>query len=230
MSGPADQNSLHDSLTGTYIPSATSPSAIQPQASREESQVQSDHGGWPQQFTLAQHHSLPERQHQPEHHERQERQAPESSAASQQYEQPVHHHGLPEYHGSPEPQNWNMNAITAEESADALQQAEYGVEVAESESDPGYETDASIASVSLASSARHYIYENGRRYHSYRDSEGQYSFPNDEPEQDREDLKHAMYLKLFNKNLHFAPLDHTGSLNTIDLGTGTGIWAIDCKS
>jgi hypothetical protein len=123
--------------------------------------------------------------------------------------------------------------ITAAESADAFQQAEYGVEVAqisESESDAGYETDSSGASTSLASSARQYIYEHGRRYHSYRDSEGQYSFPNDELEQDREDLKHAMFLKLFNKTLHLAPIDSTNAINVIDLGTGTGIWAIDCKS
>jgi hypothetical protein len=125
-----------------------------------------------------------------------------------------------------------LGNITAAESADAFQQAEYGVEVgqqSESESDAGYETDGSAASTSLASSARNYIYEHGRRYHSYRDSEGQYSFPNDEPEQDREDLKHAMYLKLFNKSLHLAPIDSRNPINAIDLGTGTGIWAIDCK-
>lgn len=118
--------------------------------------------------------------------------------------------------------------ITTAESAEALQQAEHGVEVARDEEDDGYETATdSAASTSLASSAREFIYEHGRRYHSYR--KGAYLFPNDDREQDREDLKHAMYLKLFNKTLHFAPINTEGA-NVIDLGTGTGIWAIDCKA
>jgi hypothetical protein len=116
--------------------------------------------------------------------------------------------------------------ITDAEHADAFQQAEHGVEV-EGVEDDGYETTSdSAASTSLASSAREFIYEHGRRYHSFR--KGAYLFPNDDREQDREDLKHAMYLKLFNKQLHFAPIV-TESANVIDLGTGTGIWAIDCK-
>jgi hypothetical protein len=116
--------------------------------------------------------------------------------------------------------------ITAAEHADAFQQAENGVE-AEGDEDDGYETTTdSATSASLASSAREFIYENGRRYHSFR--KGAYLFPNDDREQDREDLKHAMYLKLFNKQLHFAPIN-TESANVIDLGTGTGIWAIDCE-
>ncbi|OCL11851.1 S-adenosyl-L-methionine-dependent methyltransferase [Glonium stellatum] len=90
--------------------------------------------------------------------------------------------------------------------------------------DLGYESESVADSISLASSARNFIYENGRRYHSFR--AGSYSFPNDDREQDREDLKHAMYLLLFNKILHFAPLEDR-SMEVIDLGTGTGIWAID---
>jgi hypothetical protein len=118
--------------------------------------------------------------------------------------------------------------ITVAETTDAFQQAEHGVEVGsgESEQDDGYETDSSAASMSLASSARKFIFENGRRYHSFR--AGAYSFPNDDREQDREDLKHAMFLKLFNKTLHLAPIPTSGSFNVIDLGTGTGIWSIDC--
>lgn len=122
----------------------------------------------------------------------------------------------------------NTQPITAAETTDAFQQAEHGVEVGsgDSEQDDGYETDGSAASMSLASSARDFIFENGRRYHSFR--AGAYSFPNDDREQDREDLKHAMFLKLFNKQLHFAPIPTSGSINVIDLGTGTGIWSIDC--
>lgn len=109
------------------------------------------------------------------------------------------------------------SAITAQEQADAFEQAEDGIEANDytSEEDLGYESDAASAtSASLASEARNFIYENGRRYHGFR--EGSYSFPNDDREQDREDLKHAMYLKLFNGTLHFAPLDPEKPLNAID--------------
>ena len=117
---------------------------------------------------------------------------------------------------------------TAQETADAFDQAEQGIdpENASDTDDLGYETESVADSVSLASSARNFIYENGRRYHSFR--AGSYLFPNDDREQDREDLKHAMYLLLFNKILHFAPLEDR-SMEIIDLGTGTGIWAIDCS-
>lgn len=55
-------------------------------------------------------------------------------------------------------------------------------------SDAGYETDSvGTASTSLASSYRNYAFENGRRYHRFR--EGSYNFPNDDLEQDREDMK-----------------------------------------
>ena len=145
----------------------------------------------------------------------------------------AHREGVPQVTGSvPTPAVASADAhshapITAAESADALQQAETRVEVAGDDEDDGYETSGdSAASTSLASSARSFIYENGRRYHSFR--RGAYLFPNDDREQDREDLKHAMYLKLFNKTLHFAPIQTEGA-NVIDLGTGTGIWAIDCR-
>lgn len=48
-------------------------------------------------------------------------------------------------------------------------------------SDAGYESDANTTcSTSLAESIRDYVYENGRRYHRFR--EGRYNFPNDDVE------------------------------------------------
>jgi hypothetical protein len=95
---------------------------------------------------------------------------------------------------------------------------------ADDESDAGYESDsASSASTSLSSSIRDYAFENGRRYHKFR--EGSYQFPNDEPEQEREDMKHAMVINVCNGNLHYAPLHNPQRV--LDLGTGTGIWCID---
>lgn len=111
---------------------------------------------------------------------------------------------------------------------DSVQQAGNGnivVDEDELESDPGYESDrASFASTSLSSSARDYLYENGRRYHRFR--EGRYNFPNDEAEQDREDMKHAC-VKMLCQQLYFAPLDERNVQNVLDIGTGTGIWAIE---
>jgi len=63
------------------------------------------------------------------------------------------------------------------------------------------------------------------RYHRYRD--GKYPIPNDDIEQNREDMKHAMCLELTDGKLVFAPIGDNPQ-KVIDLGTGTGIWAIDC--
>ncbi|CZR69130.1 uncharacterized protein PAC_19030 [Phialocephala subalpina] len=90
-------------------------------------------------------------------------------------------------------------------------------------SDAGYETDSvRTASTSLASSVRDYVFENGRRYHKFR--EGSYNFPNDESEQDREDMTHALVTS-FCHRLHFAPIG-INPQNILDMGTGTGIWGI----
>ncbi|CAG7923819.1 unnamed protein product [Penicillium olsonii] len=66
-------------------------------------------------------------------------------------------------------------------------------------------------------------YENGRRYHSYH--EGEYVLPNDEREQDRLDLTHHIYNLLLKGELIRAPV--TSPQRVLDLGTGTGIWAMD---
>lgn len=90
--------------------------------------------------------------------------------------------------------------------------------------DEAYGSDAtSRASTSVSSSVRDYAFENNRRYHKFQ--EGRYHFPNDEPEQEREDMKHAMIVNLCNGRLHYAPLKNPQMV--LDVGTGTGIWAID---
>ncbi|WZH50332.1 uncharacterized protein QYS62_011576 [Fusarium acuminatum] len=50
--------------------------------------------------------------------------------------------------------------------------------------------------------------------------------PNDEDEQERMDLVHHIYSILLDGKLHFAPIDENPQ-RVLDLGTGTGIWAID---
>lgn len=92
--------------------------------------------------------------------------------------------------------------------------------------DPAYLTESDTASSthSLSSSILNYQYENGRRYHAYR--EGEYFMPNDEQEQDRLDLNHHIWRMVTGGALFRAPIDPS-SARILDLGTGTGIWAIE---
>ncbi|KAH8677837.1 hypothetical protein BX600DRAFT_493226 [Xylariales sp. PMI_506] len=69
------------------------------------------------------------------------------------------------------------------------------------------------------------IYDpNGRTYQGYR--EGKYFFPNDPAEQDRLDFQHAGTHILLDNKLAWAPFKETPK-NVLDIGTGTGIWAIE---
>ncbi|KAH7362171.1 S-adenosyl-L-methionine-dependent methyltransferase [Plectosphaerella cucumerina] len=77
---------------------------------------------------------------------------------------------------------------------------------------------------SLNSSILNYKYENGRRYHAFR--EGAYLVPNDDDEQDRMDLVHHLYRLLLRGELHLAPISENPQ-RVLDLGTGTGIWAME---
>lgn len=126
---------------------------------------------------------------------------------------------------TPEQEELAQEALAqAEESiiADSL-----GSDARYQETDGGYDSDGfSSASTSAESSVRDYMYENGRRYHRFR--EGSYNFPNDDVEQEREDMKHAMVKLLCSQKLHFAPIGNNPQ-EVLDLGTGTGIWAIESK-
>ncbi|PHH92361.1 hypothetical protein CDD83_7739 [Cordyceps sp. RAO-2017] len=76
---------------------------------------------------------------------------------------------------------------------------------------------------SVTSSVYACTYERGRRYHCFKN--GRYPIPNDDIEKDREDLKHAMLMELTDGVLFYAPVGHPQSI--LDIGTGTGIWAIE---
>ncbi|KAI5845230.1 S-adenosyl-L-methionine-dependent methyltransferase, partial [Morchella snyderi] len=93
------------------------------------------------------------------------------------------------------------------------------------EVDMGSDQDYDACSVnSAANSIFEYRFENGRRYHAYRD--GKYAFPNDEVEQVRLDILHHISLLVLRGELHTAPLCPNPT-KILDVGTGTGIWAID---
>ena len=67
------------------------------------------------------------------------------------------------------------------------------------------------------------MYENGRRYHSL--NAGKYVMPNDESEQDRLDMFHHATSLMLGGALHVVKLP-SNLHRILDLGTGTGIWAI----
>ena len=88
--------------------------------------------------------------------------------------------------------------------------------------------DQSSLTQSLRSSLLESVTENGRGDHRYRSTAGNYYvFPEDEAEQDRLDLQHEMFLFTFGRNLYNAPIEKDKLKEVLDLGTGTGIWAVD---
>lgn len=89
--------------------------------------------------------------------------------------------------------------------------------------DPGYAEDFSVLTQSVRSSVYNYKYENGRRYHAFK--EGAYFAPNDEPEQERLNIQARAMLLASGNMLHHSPIEDPTHI--IDIGTGTGQWAIE---
>jgi ubiquinone/menaquinone biosynthesis C-methylase UbiE len=91
--------------------------------------------------------------------------------------------------------------------------------------DEGFSESAITSYVSsIASEIRKGVEENGRTYPAY--GRNVYGIPIDELEQDRNDLQHCKFSLILNDKLHLAPIIATPS-KILDLGTGSGIWAID---
>ncbi|KAF5619429.1 TAM domain protein [Fusarium sp. NRRL 25303] len=97
-------------------------------------------------------------------------------------------------------------------------------EFSASDFDPDDSSSLRSSSTSISSSILEHSYQNGRRYHRYR--HGRYPLPNDEAEQNREDMLHAMMLEATDGRLFYAPVGENPQ-RIADLGTGTGIWAIE---
>ncbi|KAE9576893.1 hypothetical protein CGMCC3_g7299 [Colletotrichum fructicola] len=95
--------------------------------------------------------------------------------------------------------------------------------------DPRSEIGSSIASsrTSLRDSIIDYRIENGRSYHRYK--EGKYNLPNDDQENDRLESNHQLWLITLDDKLGVAPPCEKNATvgRVLDVGTGTGIWAID---
>ncbi|GAW21143.1 hypothetical protein ANO14919_106600 [Xylariales sp. No.14919] len=119
----------------------------------------------------------------------------------------------------------SMDIDMSEEHVAALIEAG-GTEDEEDEFVPSdYDEESmSDSASSIGSSIYQHAFHNGRRYHRFR--HGRYPIPNDEHEQNREDMLHAMMLEATDGRLFFAPISKN-PLKILDLGTGTGIWAIE---
>ncbi|KAI1962327.1 hypothetical protein LOZ58_002664 [Ophidiomyces ophidiicola] len=105
-------------------------------------------------------------------------------------------------------------------------QAENAIIEVEDDVDSSYGDDSDTSSIttSLYSLITSHVYENGRRYNSYRF--GTYWGPNDEQASDNLDLFHHVFNLTFGGRSFLAPID-SNPQRVLDLGTGTGIWAID---
>ena len=83
----------------------------------------------------------------------------------------------------------------------------------------------SILTRSVHSSIYEYRFEHGRRYHAYKSGENDYFTPNDDPEQFRLEMQHRCMFLSSGSKLFYSPLE--SPVRALDLGTGTGIWAIE---
>ncbi|KAH8885447.1 S-adenosyl-L-methionine-dependent methyltransferase [Thozetella sp. PMI_491] len=81
-----------------------------------------------------------------------------------------------------------------------------------------------ISVASLRSSILQYHEENGRTYHAL--SAGKYVLPNDESEQERLDILNHLFFLTYDGRYCLCPKNE-GAKRVLDMGTGTGMWAID---
>jgi SAM-dependent methyltransferase len=95
-------------------------------------------------------------------------------------------------------------------------------EVRHDEEDSGYEGRSDPSTTSLTSSVFNYEEENGRSYHGFH--RGKYILPNDEEEQERMNTHHRSIRLILDSKNWISPIHPT---RILDVGTGTGIWAID---
>ncbi|KAI9817912.1 MAG: hypothetical protein M1832_004532 [Thelocarpon impressellum] len=105
----------------------------------------------------------------------------------------------------------------------APSQAPSGQGPYESDAEDSTYGDMESLTASITSSIVAYETEHGRRYHAYQS--GKYVLPNDEAEQDRLDLQYHSIRIVLDDKLFLAPVKNPQAI--LDVGTGTGIWAID---
>ncbi|KEZ44961.1 hypothetical protein SAPIO_CDS2338 [Scedosporium apiospermum] len=122
------------------------------------------------------------------------------------------------------PKSRSPSAGAASPAGDLLGAGDAPIEVDAADGDSVYAQSTVTDTTSLRSSILDFKWENGRRYHAYQ--EGSYWGPNDERQQEAEDILHEMYRLVLDNKLQLAPLGDDVQ-RVLDVGCGTGAWAID---
>ncbi|KAI1384779.1 S-adenosyl-L-methionine-dependent methyltransferase [Hypoxylon trugodes] len=94
-----------------------------------------------------------------------------------------------------------------------------------SESDSAVGVDSVSSSNSITASIMEYRNIKGRTYHSAK-HESKYFTPNDEQQMESQDITHHYLTVMLDDRLFLAPVPDNVK-RVLDVGTGTGIWAID---
>ncbi|CZR58303.1 related to methyltransferase [Phialocephala subalpina] len=98
---------------------------------------------------------------------------------------------------------------------------------ADAETDSAYGDDDASSTASIASSIRNYREFHGRTYHNFNtETTSEYWGPNDEKMNEQLDIGHHMLTLMLDGKLFLAPIGPNPQ-KVLDVGTGTGIWAID---
>ncbi|KAK0609946.1 S-adenosyl-L-methionine-dependent methyltransferase [Bombardia bombarda] len=100
-----------------------------------------------------------------------------------------------------------------------------GLEESHNDNDSTFE-DTVSSTASLSESILQYRTLHGRTYHSDKVTDNQYWTPNDEKQKESMDIIHHMIMLVLDGRLFRAPL-RDDIQKVIDVGTGTGMWAID---
>ncbi|KXX73128.1 Phosphoethanolamine N-methyltransferase 3 [Madurella mycetomatis] len=112
------------------------------------------------------------------------------------------------------------------ETDSLLENDMYGARSAsETQGHPNWSGARASSTTSLSESIMKYRKIHGRTFHNF-NTETEYWGPNDELQNEHLDLNHQMLLVAMNNKLYFAPIGDSPQ-RVIDIGTGTGIWALD---
>ncbi|KAH0436351.1 methyltransferase domain-containing protein [Colletotrichum camelliae] len=145
------------------------------------------------------------------------------TAASPAAESPISKSPTPKS-PTPGPQTTAAQATAAAAATgDAEIEADEPVDDDDASSVAGF-SQVTESQASLRSSILDYRRENGRTYH--RLSDGKYYLPNDAREQDRLDIVNHLWRIVFDDGFCSCP-KNDGAKRVLDLGTGTGAWAMD---
>ncbi|KAK0631293.1 S-adenosyl-L-methionine-dependent methyltransferase [Immersiella caudata] len=119
-----------------------------------------------------------------------------------------------------------MASQDAVEISGGILPAEHWAQQAKDDADSSYGDDAASSTASLSASILEYRTLHGRTYHSDKATDAQYWTPNDEQMAEASDVVHHCITLSQDGKLFQAPLKD--DIQTVlDVGTGSGIWAID---